>query len=299
MRTVTRIIGAAQAGRTVKSLLERELSASDAHISRLKRRAGGILLNGEACYVTRRVSQGDVLTVEIGDLPSDKIVPMELPLIVRYEDDDLLVLDKPAGVAVHQSTRDPMERTLENAVCYYLGGRITPHPVSRLDRGTTGLIAFAKSAYVHERLRRMLHTDAFTRVYQGVAVGHVEPARGVIDRPIGLAEDSRYRRSVRAGGAEAVTEYETLGWYGSFTLLRLIPRTGRTHQLRVHLASMGYPLAGDWLYGREDRELIARPALHSAELTLVHPLTGARVELVSELPEDMRALLSPKRGGEA
>ena len=138
MRPLTLIIDESTAGRTVKSLLKRELAASDAHISRLKRREGGLLLNGVRCYVTARVQAGDVLSMEIDDEPDGHIVPMEFPLDVRFEDEYLLLIDKPAGIAVHQSTRDPEELTLENAVCAYLGGRISPHPVSRLDRGSHG-----------------------------------------------------------------------------------------------------------------------------------------------------------------
>ena len=176
MRMLTLNIDESQAGRTVKSLLKNELCASDAHISRLKRREDGILLNGVKCYVTVRVAVDDELTIEIGDCPDGHVVPMPFPLDVRFEDEDLLIIDKPAGIAVHQSTRDPNECTLENAVCHYLGGNITPHPVSRLDRGTSGLMVFAKSGYIHERLKRVMHTDAFTRTYEGVAVGRVERA---------------------------------------------------------------------------------------------------------------------------
>lgn len=290
MRVLTFNVTQAQSGRTVKSLLKNELAASGAHISRLKRRAHGILLNNKKCYVTARVLAGDVLAMEIGDLPDGHIVPMPFPLDVCYEDEDLLILDKPAGVAVHQSTRDPGECTLENAVCYYLGGNISPHPVSRLDRGTSGLITFAKSGYVHERLRRSMHTEAYFRAYLGIAAGRVIPPDGKIERPIGMAEGSAYKRAVTRQGVYACTEYETLARSERFTLLRLLPRTGRTHQLRVHMAAVGFPLAGDWLYGEKDEALIARPALHSAELTLTHPITGERIRLRSELPEDMRAL---------
>jgi 23S rRNA pseudouridine1911/1915/1917 synthase len=278
------------AGRTIKSLLRHELAASDAHISRLKRRESGLLLNGVRCYVTARVQAGDVLSMEIGDEPDGHIVPMAFPLDVRFEDEYLLVIDKPAGIAVHQSTRNPEELTLENAVCFYLGGGISPHPVSRLDRGTSGLILFAKSGYLHERLRRMQHTGAFFRAYQGIAMGRVEPPTGRIERPIGLAEGSTYRRAVTQDGTPALTEYRTLAYSERLTLLELLPKTGKTHQLRVHMASIGFPLAGDWLYGERNDALIARPALHSCRLKLTHPLTGERIELVSELPEDIRVL---------
>ena len=290
MRPLTLKIDESTAGRTVKSLLGHELAASDAHISRLKRREGALLLNGVRCYVTARVQAGDALSMEIEDEPDGHIVPMAFPLDVRFEDEYLLVINKPAGIAVHQSTRDPEELTLENAVCAYLGGCISPHPVSRLDRGTTGLMLFAKSGYLHERLRRFQHTGTFLRSYQGIAVGRVEPTRGRIERPIGLAEGSTYRRAVIEGGAPARTEYRTLAHSEQLTLLELLPETGKTHQLRVHMASIGYPLAGDWLYGERNDALICRPALHSCRLKLTHPITGERINLVSELPEDMRAL---------
>lgn len=295
MRTLSLDIDDLSAGRTVKSLLKNELCASDAHISRLKRREHGILLNGVSCYVTARVVAGDTLTIEIGDCPDGHIVPMPFPLDVRFEDEDLLIIEKPAGIAVHQSTRDPEECTLENAVCHYLGGNITPHPVSRLDRGTSGLMVFAKSGYIHERLKRVMHTDAFARTYEGIAVGHVSPPNGTINLPIGMAEESTYKRAVHNDGADALTEYEMLSQNERFTLLHLIPHSGRTHQLRLHMAAIGYPLAGDWLYGQEAPELITRPALHSAELRLVHPMTGERIDLRSELPDDMRRLMQREK----
>lgn len=278
------------------SLLKRELACSDSHISRLKRREAGILLEGRRSYVTARVKAGDVLTIEIGDLPDGHIVPMEFPLDVRFEDEDLLILNKPAGLSVHQSTRDPNEITLENAVCYYLGGLISPHPVSRLDRGTSGLIAFAKSGYIHERLRRQMHTSAYARTYLGIACGTVQPERGEIALPIGMAEGSTFQRAICEDGQTAQTEYEVLAVNEHFTLLRLVPHTGRTHQLRLHMAAAGYPLAGDWLYGAEDRALIARPALHSYQLAMTHPITGEEIRLTAELPEDMKKLIDlPKQ----
>ncbi len=292
MRVRTLTVAAEQAGRSVESLLRRELMLSSSLISRLKRRPRGILVNGERAYTTRRVTAGDVLTAEVGDDPTAKRAePIALNLHILYEDEDILVLDKPAGIAVHASTRDPSECTLENALAAYLPAGEIPHPVSRLDRGTTGVMTFAKNGYMHELLRRILHTDAFSRTYLGVAAGRVDPPNGEIALPIGLQPGSAYRRTIDPNGAMSRTAYETLENGARFTLLKLIPYTGRTHQLRVHMAAIGFPLAGDWLYGVEDRDLIARPALHSHALRLLHPLTGETLDLISPLPDDMARLL--------
>ena len=294
MRTLTRTISEAEAGRTVESVLTTELALSKSLIRRLKRRETGILLNGARAYTTARVRAGDVLSAEIGDAAASAVRPIGMPLAIVYEDEDLLVIDKPAGLAVHP-TRDPDEATLEHALAAYLRLGETSHPVSRLDRGTTGLMAVAKNGYMHELLRRRLHTDAYFREYRGICVGELSPPAGRIDLPIGFAEGSRYRRAVAPDGAPSSTGCETLAAWpapeGTLSLLRLLPHTGRTHQLRVHLSATGHPLLGDWLYGTEAPERIARPALHSAVLRFVHPLTGAVIDLSSPLPPDMAALL--------
>lgn len=294
MRTLTRTISEAEAGRTVESVLTTELALSKSLIRRLKRRESGILLNGARAYTTARVQAGDVLAAEIGDAAASAVRPIGMPLAIAYEDEDLLVIDKPAGLAVHP-TQNPDEATLEHALAAYLRLGETSHPVSRLDRGTTGLMAVAKNGYMHELLRRRLHTDAYFREYRGICAGELSPPAGQIDLPIGFAEGSRYRRAVAPDGAPSSTGYETLAAWpapeGTLSLLRLLPHTGRTHQLRVHLSAAGHPLLGDWLYGTEAPERIARPALHSAVLRFVHPLTGAVIDLSSPLPPDMAALL--------
>lgn len=136
----------------------------------------------------------------------------------------------------------------------------------------------------------MLHSPGFRREYRGIAAGAVEPPVGAVTLPIGLADDSTYQRAVRPDGAPSRTEYASLAQANGFTLLRLVPCTGRTHQLRVHMAALGFPLAGDWLYGTQDPR-IARPALHSYELWLTHPLTAEALHLIAPLPEDMAGLL--------
>ena len=162
--------------------------------------------------------------------------------------------------------------------------------MNRLDRGTTGVMCAAKTGYMHERLRRLLHTPGLRREYLAISVGVPEPASGVIDLPIGRRGEEK-RFCTRPDGAPSLTRYETLAAADGLALLRLVPETGRTHQIRVHLAAIGCPLLGDRLYGRASEEL-ARPALHSAALTLSHPLTGELVSVRAPLPEDMRGVLA-------
>ena len=281
-----------QAGRTVRSLLRYELGMSTALLNHLKRREDGILLNGSPVFTSAVVSAGDRLRVDLrDDAPEVPIQPIPMALDIRYEDEFLLVVNKPALLAVHASSFSPGEPTLANALAYYLGPSLVFHPVNRLDRGTTGLMVVAKNRFAHNAMRRLLHTDDFSREYRGICIGVPSPAAGVIDLPIGRAEGSPIKRCVRADGAPAVSVYETLETAGGLTLLRLLPKTGRTHQLRLHMAAIGHPLAGDWLYGTEDRRLIARPALHAWGLTFRHPVTGKLLSFQAELPADLAQLL--------
>ena len=281
-----------QAGRTVRSLLRYDLGLSTALLNHLKRREDGILLNDAPVFTNAVVAAGDRLTVDLrDDAPERPIPPVPMELDIRYEDEFLLVVNKSAPLAVHASSFAPEEPTLAGGLAHYLGPDLVFHPVNRLDRGTTGLMVVAKSRFAHNALRRLLHTEDFVREYRGICLGTPEPAAGVVDLPIGRAEGSPIRRCIRPDGAPAVSVYETLETAGGLTLLRLLPKTGRTHQLRLHMAALGHPLAGDWLYGTEDRRLIARPALHAWGLTLRHPVTGRRISLRAELPEDMARLL--------
>lgn len=278
------------AGKRVETVLLGPLQISRGLLSRLKRREDGICVNGRRVYSTYALRAGDLVTANVGDRePPRRLEPMEMAISVVFEDEDFLVLDKPPNVPVHP-TKDPGERNLEQGLLAYLSGGDYPHFVSRLDKGTTGLMLTAKSGYAHELMKRRQHTDAFYREYLAVAEGIVAPASGTVDAPIGLADGSSYRHCVRPDGAGSITVYETLSVTNGRTLLRVTPQTGRTHQIRVHLAYLGHPLTGDWLYG-ERSEDIDRPALHSHRLLFVHPLTGEKIELCSPLPPDMERLL--------
>lgn len=278
-------------GKRVETVLLGPMQVSRGLLSRLKRRENGIMVNGQRVYSTCVLQPGDLVTADVGDRePPRHLEPMAMDLSILYEDEDLLAVDKPAHVPVHP-TKDPAERNLEQGLLRYLPAGAYPHFVSRLDKGTTGVMLVAKSGYVHELMKRRQHTEAFHREYLAMAEGRVKPAAGAIDAPIGLADGSSYRHCVRSDGAKSRTVYETLSGHRGRTLLRLLPETGRTHQLRVHMAYLGYPLTGDWLYGRRSEE-IDRPALHSHRLVFVHPMTGEKVELLSPLPDDMRTLIA-------
>lgn len=278
-------------GATVESVLKHELEVSGGRISRLKRVDRGLLLNGSPVRTTRRVSEGDEVSVLISDEPLKRTAePVPFPLDIVYEDRYLLIINKPNGISVHP-TINPTEMTLEHAFAAYLGPGIVAHPVSRLDKGTTGLMTVAKYGYVQELLKRKMHSEEFRREYRGIAVGHVTPESGEVYGAIDFAGEASYKRTIVENGPEARTGYEVLSYHGSYTLLRLIPYTGKTHQLRVHMSSIGFPLAGDFMYGAEDRSLIGRPALHSYELWMRHPMTGEDLHFVCPLPEDMRHIL--------
>ena len=293
MRILTYTVTPEEDGRMVKGILRGSLQLSYTPLKSLKWRENAILLNGQSVHVNAIVHAGDVVSVALSErTPREDLYCANAakPDIV-YEDDDLLVLNKPAGVAMHPKSGDASAPSLAAMLTNYLGEGSVPHFVSRLDKGTSGLLIAAKSGYVHDRLRRALHSSDLRREYRAVAVGRVEPPYGVIDAPIGRAEGSIIRRCVRADGLPSLTEYETLQVNDRFTLLRLRPQTGRTHQLRVHMAYLGHPLAGDWLYGTEDKTLIARPALHSYELWFTQPVTGQELHFTAPIPQDMQRLM--------
>ncbi len=293
MRVLHCTVPAAYDGRPLKHLLRGELGISSTLLKTLKWRVGAITLNGESVRVNALVRTGDEVCVTLSErVPRETdVAPLDLPLDIVYEDEDLLVLNKRAGLAMHPMSTDLAAPNLAGALVAYLGAGTVPHFVSRLDKGTSGLLIAAKSGYVHELLRRALHSEALRREYRALAVGHVMPPCGVIDAPIARAEGSLVKRCVSPDGLPSRTEYEVLSYHGGLTLLRLAPLTGRTHQLRVHMASLGCPLAGDWLYGMEDKALIARPALHSYTLWFTHPLTGEALHFTAPLPEDMERLI--------
>ena len=266
-----------------------ELGFSGSLFRSLKWREGAILRNGSPVRAGAALREGDVLSVTMSErrAPSENISAYALPLEILYEDGALLVLNKPAGVPMHTKS----EPGMAGALRAYLGDGTAAHFVNRLDQGTSGLCIAAKSGYIHDRFRAALHSEGLYREYRALACGCVAPPAGVIALPIGREDGKFYKYCGRPDGKPARTEYELLSHLEGLSFLRLIPRTGRTHQLRVHMAALGYPLAGDRLYGAAETDNIARPALHSYVLRFTHPLTGEKLEFTAPLPGDMAAFL--------
>ena len=287
-------VTAAQAGEKIDTLLRQVLRLSGSAVRRAKWTEDGILLDGTRAITGQRVSAGQTLSVLVSDPhPRLDMVPTPGPLDIVYEDGDILVINKAPGLSVHPGPGHYAD-TLCNFIAFHYrqaGVAADVHLVHRLDRGTSGLMVAARHPHAQERLKLQLHTPAFRRIYLAVCDGVPDPAAGVIDAPIGRAPDSLVERRVDPAGQRAVTAYRTLKTANGRALVELELDTGRTHQIRVHMAHIGCPLTGDFLYGTEDKALISRPALHSARLTLRHPVTEAVMAWESPLPPDMAALI--------
>ena len=232
---------------------------------------------------------GDIITVNWQQACT--IIPTELPLTICYEDDYMLIIDKPAGMLVHPTTSEHLT-TLANAVMHYFSGKKLPynfHPVHRLDRNTSGLVLIAKQPHIQHLLSRN-DIKHIKRQYLALALGTLIPADGTIDAPIARHPDSIIQRIVDQNGQHAITYYKTLKVLNNASLIELTLLTGRTHQIRVHLSHIGHPLLGDDLYGGS-RERIGRQALHAARLHFPHPVTGEIIDISSPLPADLRELI--------
>lgn len=289
-----------QEGRSILDYLS-FLGYSGQNITQLKKQEESILLNGKWAYVRERLTAGDELTVRIEEKSSSpNIVPRDLPIDIVYEDEDILVLNKSADMPIHPS-QNHYEDTLANAVMYYYESQDIPYVfrcLNRLDRETSGLTILAKNMVSGAILSRMVKNREIKREYIALVEGDIREAlpcnaaclTGTIDRPIGRKEGSTIERIIdEEHGERAVTHYELIEYDAkhNFSVLRVWLETGRTHQIRVHMSSIGHPLLGDYIYNPENHAM-TRQALHSYRLTFLHPITQEKLCFCVEPPEDMQ-----------
>lgn len=251
-----------------------------------------IFLNGNQADSRIAPQINDVITVNLDfNEESENIIPTPIPLNIIYEDEALLILDKPAGIAVHPSISHYTD-SLANGVKYYfdtIGLKRKIRPVNRLDLNTSGLIVFAKNEYVQECLIQQMQTNEFKKEYLAIVHGIFEKAQGTITLPIARKENSIIERCISENGQEAITHYEVLKTSNDLSLVHCILQTGRTHQIRVHMSAIGHSLVGDTLYGSDFSDSITRQALHSYKISFIHPISHQIVSFTSELPDDIKS----------
>jgi 23S rRNA pseudouridine1911/1915/1917 synthase len=258
--------------------------------------AGGLVtVNGRPAKASLKLGSGDRVDIVVPPEPPPRLAPEPIPLDIVYEDTDLLVVDKPAGLAVHPAPGHP-SHTLVNAVLGYLpglaeaDGSLRPGIVHRLDKNTSGLILVAKNRPAHENLSDQFKSRAVSKSYLVLVKGKLEPEAGVIEAAIGRDPRNRQRMAVVSRGREARTKYRVVKYLGKYTLLEISPETGRTHQIRVHLTAIGFPVVGDATYGVTSPYL-SRQFLHASKIGFRLPSTGQYVEFSSPLPPDLAEAL--------
>ena len=272
---------------------------------------GYVQLNGEAPKPSRKIQAGDLITLIVPPPRPVDIAPEAIPLNIVFQDGQLLVVDKPAGLTVHPAPGHP-SHTLVNALLALcpdlkgIGGELRPGIVHRLDKDTSGLMVVAKSSHAHNNISNQLKGRTVHKGYLALAQGILTPSEGAVDGPIIRDPRNRKRMAVGVGGRTALTRYKVVRYLGGCSLIEVFPETGRTHQIRVHMASIGYPLVGDAIYGGRSGKRVEAPTgseavvlgrhfLHAYVLGFSHPTTGEYVEFSSPLPEDLRVVLETLR----
>ena len=248
-------------------------------------------INGQNRNVTSLVSNGEVIEIELYEDRGD-VKPEYVPFDIIYEDSYLLAVNKPVGIVVHPTCSQPFD-TLANGIAFYLQSQnlnIPVRPVIRLDRDTSGLVIFAKNAFVQQSLINEMQRNNVTKTYLAIVEGSPASSEGTINAPIARLPGSIISRHVSDDGAVAITDYKTSQNYCYYSLLEVKPKTGRTHQIRVHMQHIGHPIIGDTLYGNAS-EFINRQALHAFRYEFPHPETQEWVSLECPIPEDMRKLI--------
>ena len=292
-RNIDYIIDEDSSGLRVEQFLRRK-RYSGQNLSEIKRMPKSILVNGVHYYMRQELSTGDHLQVRICETQnSEKIPPTKLPLDIIYEDEDLLVLNKPAGMPIHPSLNN-YTNSMANALAYYFQSQGKPfifRCCNRLDRDTSGLTIVSKHLVSGSILSDMTKYRKVHREYLAIVRGSVTPSEGTIQAPLGRKDGTIIERTVDwEHGEDAVTHYKVVKEANGHSLVSLRLETGRTHQIRIHMKYLGYPLIGDYLYN-PDMEYMTRQALHSHHMEFTHPVTGEHMSFTAPLPEDMARVM--------
>lgn len=280
--------------RTIKQILKEKLFISDKLLVFLKKNNLILHNNKQVLNLNSNTELNDIITVDL-DFEEDcsNIVPTQMELNIIYEDDALLVINKPAGIPIHPSMLH-YTNSLSNGVKYYfdvIGLKKKIRPVNRLDRNTSGIVIFAKNQYVQECLIHQMKTKEFKKIYLAVVEGHLEKRSGTINAPIIRKENSIIERCVDEHGEIAITHYNVLkqDFVHNYNIVQCLLETGRTHQIRVHFSYIGHPLLGDTLYGNPS-EYISRQALHAYKVEFIHPISNKLMQFTADIPKDFSLL---------
>ena len=287
----TIFVRAEESGERIDALLARSIEELTRSQAQRLLESGAVTLSGETVKKNRRAAAGELYRVDIPETAEIPLAAEDIPLDVVYEDADVIVVNKPRGMVVHPAPGHP-GGTLVNALMFRcgdslsgIGGERRPGIVHRIDKDTSGLIIAAKNDFAHLSLSAQLADHSLARVYECVVFGRMREPSGTIDAPIARHPGDRKRMAVVPGGRRAVTHWEVIARYRGWTHLRCRLETGRTHQIRVHLAHIGHPLLGDEVYGRGADKGLRGQCLHARELRFLHPRTNEQIRLVTELPD--------------
>lgn len=287
----TFIVDKDSVGMTLRNYLSKRLQFSRRSIIALKKN-GGALLNGTLSHMNAILQESDVIDISFEDSESENILPEQMELDIVFEDDSIIVINKKPGMPVHP-TRKHIIGTLANGLAYYWMDREEPikiRPINRLDKDTSGLVVFAKNAHIQHLLSFYVGKEEFKKEYLAVVHGQMKEEEGTIDLPIAREQERAMKRVVREDGDRAVTHFKAVAIFDNYSIVRITLETGRTHQIRVHMSHIGYPLLGDAMYGGST-DLIDRQALHAEHINLFHPITKQWHSFVAPVPDDMQKFL--------